>query len=759
MKKSISGACLLCIVSLLLTCHASAQSGTAVPVPRRPADVGLEITADKFEVDQHSGWAVATGNVRMKSGEHQLSADRVRLHQERGDVEARGNVVIQQTGFGAWTGDYIEYNYKTGKGLTGIGELKAGVFSIGAKEITRREDGRFDAHHAIVTTCTNAPGHRHWCMTGHVRYKDNDYIEVYNVVPWFFGVPCAWLPYWYRDLDTHYGFRLVPGYTSRWGAYLLGGYVYNIYDSPHGKGPRLDASTHVDYRTKRGVAVGQNFRWDLEDLGRGKFESYYAWDDDHPNNSRDRNWMSDVDRERYRFRLFHEADLTPRDQFILRGTVNSDSRMRHDFFEREDRGESIPMNFVALSHREHSWAAGAVVSGPLNDFYAGVARLPEGWLNIAPQSLFNSGLNYESQTRAGYLNRDYARYERAMPEYMYYPGSWADYHLTRVDTAHRVTAPLKFADALSLVPRAGYRATWYSDAEYYSHATRQSAELGAELSTRATADLRHGYRHVVEPYIDYSYQPTHIDIDRGRTYYFDRFDRSYEWFDQFGMDNTWLPFDWHGVRPGLRNLLQGRDASGRMRTIADLDTYFAAQFDSDGPAAEDGVRMAGARLLLSPNERVDIKTQAEWDLEEDVTAYADLSAFYKVNEKLRVGGGYIGRDHRLYDYGTRAPDYESPVPQWDRVRENLVYGGLTHDVNDTWSWSGYTRYDLRRDELDEIGGFLQYRLDCLVFQLRTSYRHSFDRIDGTERKDDIRFAFMMWFRAENRTPADDWLTW
>lgn len=754
MKSFIFVVCLAGVTACGLTECAFAQSGGMVPLPRQPADAGLEITADKFEVDQKSGWTTATGNVRIKTGEHEMSADRVRLHQGQGDVQARGNVILRQRGFGAWTGDYIEYNYKTGKGLTGLGELQAGVFHIGAKEVTRREDGRFDARYAEITTCTNGPGHRHWRMTGHARYKDNDYVEVFDAVPWLFGVPFAYLPYWFRDLDTHYGFRLVPGYTSRWGAYLLGGYVYNIYESPHEAGPKLDGTTHLDYRTLRGVAVGQNLRWDLKERGRGKLETYYAWDQDPPDDRRDMNWMSDMEDERYRFRLFHEADLTPRDQFILRGTVNSDSEMRHDFFENENRGESTPMNFASLAHREHTWAAGAMVSGPLNDFYAGVARLPEGWLTVMPQPLFGSGLNYESQTRAGILNRDAARYERALPDFMYYPGSWADYNLTRADTAHRVTVPMKIGDALSIVPRAGYRATWYSDAEFDSNVSRHSADLGIEASTRATADFANGYRHVVEPYLDYSYQPTHFDLDNGRAYSFDRFDRSIEWFDQFGMDGTWLPYDWHGVRPGIRNLLQARDAKGRMRTVLDWDVYTAFQFEGDGPLDEEGLRMAGSRLLVTPSDALDIKAQGEWDLEEETFAYVDLSAFYKLNEKLRFGGGYLARDHALYDYDV------SPVMQWNRIKENLLYGGLTHDVNDTWSWSVYTRYDLRYNELDEVGGYIQYSLDCLVFQVRAAYVNDFERIDQvSEREDDFRIAIMMWLRAQNRTPDDEWLTW
>lgn len=113
--------------------------------------------------------------------------------------------------------------------------------------------------------------------------------------------------------------------------------------------------------------------------------------------------------------------------------------------------------------------------------------------------------------------------------------------------------------------------------------SRHSAELGAEASVRATSDWNNGYRHVVEPYLDYSYQPTHFDADNGRVYTFDRYDSSTLWFDQLGMDGTWLPYDWHGVRPGVRNLLQTPDSKGRMRTLFDWDVYGGVQFDSEGP--------------------------------------------------------------------------------------------------------------------------------------------------------------------------------
>ncbi|MFO7937657.1 MAG: LptA/OstA family protein [Kiritimatiellia bacterium] len=715
-----------------------------------------DITADNFEVNRKTGWTTATGNVRVKVSGHELKADRVRLHQECGEVQAQGNVLIKREGLGAWTGDNIEYNYKTGRGLAGKGYVRAGEFYISAEELTREKDGTTTARKAVVTTCTNDVDNLHWCVTGQAVYKDNDYIEVKHAVPWFFGVPVGYMPWWYRDLDRHYGFRLIPGYTSDWGAYLLGGYVFNIYTSERDAGPKLDGVTHLDYRTARGVAVGQNLIWDLKRFGKGKFESYYTRDQDIPDDRSDRNWVSDINEERYRFKLRHKADITPRDQFLLQGTYVSDSEVSDDFFDKDNRNESTPVNFASWEHRENRWAGGAVVSGPLNDFYSGVSRLPEGWVNVMPRPLFNTGFNYESQSRAGILNRDAARYDDASPAFKYYPGEWADYNLSRVDTAHRVTRPFKVKDILSVVPRAGYRGTWYSDSELDGDVIRHSADLGVELSLRGVAELESGRRHIIEPYLDYSYQPVTYDGDDedGRIYAFDRFDRSIAWMDQFGMDGAWLPYDWHGVRPGIRSIWQERDQHNVMRNVFLLDAYTAVQADSEGPLDQEGLRMAGTKAAWTPSEDVYVKAQTEYDTEEDAFAYVNFSTFYQLTKAVRLGGGYIGRDHEIYDY---AP---SPVEQWNQVNENLAYGGFTHEINDTWTYSFYTRYDLRRNDLDEVGGYIQYSLDCLVFQLRTAYINSFDRVDGfSKRDDDYRVALTMWFRAENREADDNWLTW
>jgi len=727
------------------------------------ADVeSVESSADMFEVDQKSGWLTLTGNVLIKTGNHEMTADMARLNRESGDVQAKGNVIIAQPGLGSWRGEAIDYNYKTGKGLALMGEFRSGPFTLQAKEMTRAEDGLYTAKSVAVTTCTNAPGHWHWHLTGDATFKDNESASIYHAVPHFLGIPFAYLPYWYRSLNGEYGFRLVPGYSSRWGAFLLGSYVYNIYTGENAKGLKLDSITRLDYRTLRGVGAGEALRWDAKQLGHGELGFYHLWDERPSKNQKDANWMSTIPHNRYRIRLLHEADLSPQDQFVVRGLYVSDSQVQHDFFQRENREESIPINIASLEHREHTWAAGVMASGPINDFYSGVARLPEAWLNVVPLPVWGTGLIYESQTRGGYLERSAAYFDRVRdPIFSYYPGPWADYETVRANTAHRMTYPIKLFDALSLVPRAGYQGSFYTSSYADDNVARHTFEAGVTASMRATSDWGNGWRHTVEPYLDYSYQPSYWNASRdGRLYMFDRVERAFEWLDQFGSDGVWLPYNWHGLRPGVRNVLQSYNGkTGVSRTYLDWDVYGVVQLESpDGDGmepniAEDDLRLLGSKVLLHPLENLSFRAVGEWDSERETMAYVDLGAYYKIGDGFSIGGGYLVRDHDLYDYML------SPVAKWNSVEDQVLYGGFVHEINDAWAWSLYIRYDTEDNSLDEVGGFIQYSLDCITFQLRSSYTPSYKRVDGTERDSDYRVSFMMWLRAEGRKAKEEWLSW
>lgn len=685
-------------------------------------------------------------------------------------------------------GQYMSANKLTGA-VTATGGVvaTASPFSLHTDYAARSADGHYEfGPDTTMTTCTNELDHVHWALRGEFHYLENNCAVIRDAWLYNWGMPVFWVPYWYYPLNTDYGLRVLPGYRSRWGGYILTGYVYDIWNEGSGEGASLGGSTYADFRTKNGFALGQTVRWRLNDFGKGKFKVYNAWDldadrYDHHWSGRHRNyrnWGSDVDRERYGLQFEHRADFTERDSLHAQVSYFSDSWFRRDFYRDEERTSAIPMNEAAYEHRESSWAAGGSVSGPVNDFYGGTARLPEGWFAVEPQPIWDLPVNYESQTRAGYLNRNFAQYPGASDDmFRYHPyigpdGRGADYQAFRADTAHRVTIPFKLWDTLSVVPRATYRGTYWSDSgsvaaleNERTKATgdglyRNIAEFGFTAATRGSAWLNDNWRHTIEPYLDYSYQVVDTGSTRKRrAYLFDGYDGATEWLDQFGFEGRGLPYNWHGVRPGLRNVFQRTDADGILRTLLDADIYAAVPFesydhyghdswmygyakDNDDPhyTSKSDV-VPGIRLRYSPTEDVRLSSRAEYDCENEKAAYADIFFRHRLSSVFSYHVGYIGRDCQNWDY------LPSMFDRYNWELSNIVELGFQHALCDWLTWSPFVRYDCRRNELDETGVWVDLLTDCLGYRFQFEYEDTYKRIDGSKHENDVRFVFFIYLRA------------
>ncbi len=705
------------------------------------------------------------------------------------------------------TADYLSANRQT-RELTATGNVHAtsGVYRFLSDSINRDRAGLHDfGQHSMLTTCTNELCNLHWKLKGHFQYQDdtlklhpgmaayrtqtnsvpltahdNEALFVHDAWLYWSDIPVMWVPFWYYPLNTNYGWRFLPGYKSRWGGYFLSGYVYNIVNEGNPDKFQLGGSSYLDYRTKNGFAVGQTIRWGLKEWGEGKIKVFNAWDRDYDRYTRHwsdhhynyQHWGSDVERRRYRVLIKHEADLTERDSFRLRAQTLSDSHLLHDFFERHERGESVPVNEAWYEHRENEWATGASVSGPIDRFYGGTARLPEGWFAIEPQPIFSLPVNYESQTRAGYLNRNFAEFGTPDAMYRYTPyigvnGRGADYQAFRADTQHRLTLPFKIADTLSFVPRAGYRLTYWSDsgdrASSYTTAAedaiaRHIAEVGFTTSARGSTWLNDNWRHTVEPYLDYSLQKVNLSSgSKNRYYVFDNYDRSVDWLDQFGFEGRGLPYNWHGIRPGIRNYFQNRDEKGVVRTILDTDLYLAVPFedgsfwrsgtlrgypkdDEDGNYSTDCV-VPGFRARVNPYRNVSFSTRVEYDTDNEKVAYADVAFRHQLTRSFSYYISYAGRDHRIWEY------LNSEHDRWNYELANILTAGFRHDVCDWFAWNPFIRHDCRRSEVEEVGAWFDFLTDCLGYRIEVDYEDSYKRVDGSKRDSDFEICFQIYLRA------------
>lgn len=719
------------------------------------------------------------------------------------------------------TGQYVSASRQTGE-LTASGGVSAvsGAFRFMGEHIRRDKNGLIDfGRDVAMTTCTNAPDKLHWKISttapadwlpdGTLTFQDSVYtnaagdkvhrsLTLRNMWAYWHDMPVLWIPFWYYPFDTNYGWRFLPGYSSRWGGYFLSGYVYNIVNEGVPGTYGLGGSTYFDYRTENGVALGQTVRWHLKDFGYGKFKVWHAWDEDHDRYDRRwsdsrhnyRNWGSDVSRERYRLLLQHQADFTERDAFRLQAQHLSDSHVLRDFFRDIRDRQTYPENEMWYEHRENDWALGVLASGPIERFYGGVQRVPESWFAVMPQPVWTLPVNYESQTRAGYLNRDAARYDGAETAFSHLPyighdGSGADYQAFRADTAHRFTLPMKFWDVLSVVPRASYRCTWWSDsgdgATAYTTASddalaRHIFEAGATVSARGSAWLDDQWRHTFEPYVDYSLQEANLSQSgKNRYYTFDAYDRATDWLDQFGFEGRGLPYSWHGIRPGVRNFFQRRDEKGVLRTVLDTDLYLAVPFedesryawdykgddrikqslrgrahdDEHGPYSQTSCVVPGFRARYAPTRDTRLSTRVEYDCEEERFAYADVIFSHHVSNGFSWNFGYLGRDHRIWDY-LATPAYElgnGNSERWNYEITGVMHVDFQHHVCDWFAWSPWVRFETRRSEVEEVGVWFDLLSDCLGYRFEFAYEDGYRRIDGSKNESDVRVMFFIYLRA------------
>lgn len=727
-----------------------------------------------------SGAAFASGGLGFSaakakpvtSGTLQVTADRIAADRNTQSLVASGNVVAVSTPYRLET-DYLE------KGVDKFYTLK--------KPTT-------------FTTCTNAPGSRHWMLSGEVEYKDGEYGLIRDGWLRLWEIPVFWLPFWYHPIDGISGLRVMPGYTGRWGAYLLTKYVYHIAGDPtYADGSSyLTGNTRFDLRSKTGIALGQTLNWSLGDFGRGKFKVYYAWDqDDRYDTYWDsdrynwRNWGSEVPDERYGLELSHQWDVTERDTIRLQGAYYSDSYFRYDYFRKSFFGIKNQFvgsdgNEIAWEHVERSFGTGVSVSGPLNDFYFGTSRLPEWYLDVAPMPLWGLPLNYESSTRVGYLLRQPAKYGdgTTATAFSHVPGVWADYNTFRFDTYHRLTAPFRLFDALSVVPRVAYHGTYWNDSgrtvlngaeragQTGDSIFRSILEGGVTFAGRGTAWIDDSWQHLVEPYLDVLAQKAWYSGlgSENRPYIFDSIDASTDWFDQFAGRSRNLPYTWCGITPGIRNAFREADEDGRLRTVFDIDVYSVLQFTkSDWTAGGDSHRLAevgkpnygedgitaipGMRLRWFPDEDAALLGRIEYDGENDRIAMSEVAWKQRLTRRFSYYASYMSGYYRLWDFGSTPT-----VSYWDGGQRNtseefnwMHFGvatvGFEHEICDALAWSPYVRWDCRQNEFDEVGAWFDIRTDCLGFRFIVSYDNDYMRIDGSRYRSDYNVGFYIYLRA------------
>jgi LPS-assembly protein len=468
----------------------------------------------KVIYDLQTGRAIATNGVVVRYFRGVMTADRISVDQQTGDAIADGTVRIQEAAQ-VWAGEHFHVNFYTGnlatedfrmgqpptfaagKGLHG--EDRAGFNQPPySRDISNRV---FIATNALVTADDIAKPLLK-VHASRIRIYPGDYMEAYNAVLYIGQVPVFYWPYYKRSLKKDANtLTLMPGYRSKYGAFVLGTYTWYLTD-------QIEGALHADYRSKRGPGAGVDAKANLGRWGEATLKSYYTHDD-NPNITAS---IATNRADRQRLDFSYKVNLAT--NLYVKSVVRyqSDPDVLRDFFEGDYRQNPQPSTFVEANQAWSNFSLDAYVQPRVNTYLETVERLPDIRLTGERQQILRSPFYYESETSAGY-------YRRAFP---YTNGITATpaYSAGRVDTYHQILLPLTLFGWLNITPRAGGRYTYYTETDGLGatneETSREVFNTGAEVSFKASRtwpgiqnhffDID-GVRHIVVPSINYAFVP------------------------------------------------------------------------------------------------------------------------------------------------------------------------------------------------------------------------------------------------------------
>jgi len=572
----------------------------------------VEITSSG-ETTYQNGLATAQDNVAIHIGDTDIYSDSAQYNSRTHEITVDGNVRIYRD-VDLYVAEHAVYNVDTKQVRTGKMRSEYNPYFLSGESVTQTTPNQYIVENATFTThdSTNPDFHLH---ARHVRIYENDHVVFRDVTFYIGSVPVFWWPYLYQSLDDAFNFTVSPAYLSSWGPSLLTQLAFPITDNIKGR-------LRLDYRGRRGLAVG--FETDI-DYGKdnssyAKLKTYFL-EDQNPLINRTDLPRNSVPTGRYRISLEDRTNFTEDIYAIVDITKLSDRFVMQDFYQSEFRVNPVPDNVVAVTKSDPRYTLTAIARYQVNEFFEQTERLPEVVLDIKRQALFGGPIFYEGETGFADLHRNFADV-RIPPDPTVAtdkPIRFDDYSTLRLDTFHQLTYPNTYLGWLSIVPRAGFRATYYDETRNLGQTlfapdtnplepnflpldptaknpivnagsgVRTVFNTGVEASfkiSRAWENVESrafgldGLMHVIQPFTNFSYVHEN-GINPSAVLQFDRFEPSTQLrpidFPQFTSIDSIADFTiW---RLGLRNRLETRRDDLTI-TWLELETFCEINFDN-----------------------------------------------------------------------------------------------------------------------------------------------------------------------------------
>ena len=216
---------------------------------------------------------IATGNVELTHGQTRLLADRLELNQDTGEAVAQGRVVFfddQER----LVGSRVDYNLKTGTGVVYNAQtFSAPYYHLSAERMDRVGPGLYKLTQGTFTTCEGAePAWAFKVGLGHRQHGRHGRRPGCPVLadgqrPHH---PLAAVLRRADQARAPLGLSLYPEFGSS----NKKGFIAKIPDS-WAINDSMDLTVSLDTCTKRGVGLNGDFRYILSQQNRGDYNGFF----------------------------------------------------------------------------------------------------------------------------------------------------------------------------------------------------------------------------------------------------------------------------------------------------------------------------------------------------------------------------------------------------------------------------------------------------------------------------------------------------
>src|SRR6266536_1255828 len=255
---------------VLLVATLVASPGLARGEIKTPQNAPIEITSTE-ETTYENGFATARGNVAIHLGNADIYADYAQYNSVTHDVELRGHVRIYRD-TSLYIADNGIYNTETKKIRALDARTESQPYFLTGDHVTSISENGYLIKDGTFTThdSPKADFHLH---ARTIRVYENDRVIFQYVTAYVGNVPVFWWPYLYQSLNDTFSFTVSPAYLSSWGPSLLTQVTFPITDQIKGR-------VRLDYRTRRGVAVGfeSDIDYGKDNNSSAKIKTYYIQD-------------------------------------------------------------------------------------------------------------------------------------------------------------------------------------------------------------------------------------------------------------------------------------------------------------------------------------------------------------------------------------------------------------------------------------------------------------------------------------------------